>query len=137
MLLLLPCSGAEYTTHCISVSAQPICGCNKRKMSPTSRDSHKAMCFTSLSWRKHPRVMTTSVCPATTTKPIKRRWLTSQRNTHKCSERLQSHSCWSRKREHRLVTPTAEVCPLKPQPFFSKHQSFDYVRLKFVEGLED
>lgn len=81
----------------------------------------------SLSWRKHPRVMTTSVSPAMTTKLIKLRWLTSQENPHKWSvEDLLAYNLkgggeGAESRE-RLDTPTAEVYPHTPLMFYGKKE---------------
>ena len=79
-----------WTQHRVSFSARPICGCHNCKVSPTSRDSHKATCFISVSWRKHPRVMTTSVSLSYSRKTNKARLANVTKNPHKSSTR----TCW-------------------------------------------
>lgn len=112
-------------------------------MSPTSRDSHKAMCFMSLSWRKHPRVMTTSVSPATTTKLIKLRWLTSQKNPHKWSERSWRDSSLNGGKERaahaqRLVTPTpTQPYLLIPVLFYCKRNLREKKKSKLMWALDN
>lgn len=109
-------------------------------MSPTSRDSHKAMCFMSLSWRKHPRVMTTSVSPATTTKLIKLRWLTSQKNPHKWSERSDGIQVWMvvRRGQQRLVTPTpTQPYLLIPVLFYCKRNLREKKKSKLMWALDN
>lgn len=109
---------ASTQTRRVPFSTQPICGCNNCKMRTTSRDSHKEMCFTSLSWRKHPRVMTTSVRPATTTKLIKRRRLTSQHNPHKWWETTCEPTICKERGQR------AKVYPLSHPLFVYKEHSF-------------
>lgn len=77
--------------------------CRNWEKGPTSRHRHKDTAFTGLSWRKHPRVMTTSVILALAAELINLHWLTSEEEKpHECSREWLPQ--WGRRRWTTVVS---------------------------------